>query len=263
MCVDLVAGGVVSGGESGLAVVTDARAQPVRESPQFRFRGEIVGGVHQNCRMDQWLLAWLSYARRLSARPERLTIASMVPYVPETICWRLKGYLRMDPQLLTMNQRHFRCNVIDDKGTVSVIAPPHGPKVIAAAIAMGSRTFSEIIRHARTFDAEWASLLHRGLLVFDEHNVDEVSPDFGNGRAFGNQGYPVAFRVIDAITRKHSLVPSDLGLMVFNLKERRIIQVHNSYDDLKRSDRGRVRINGEPTARLFHYELPADWVLVP
>jgi len=169
----------------------------------------------------------------------------------------------MDRQFFAVNQGHFRCNVIDDNGTVSVIAPPHGPKVIAAAIAMGSRTFAEIIRHARTFDAEWAGLLQRGLLVFDEHNVEETGPAFASQEVPGKGVQLVVFRVIDAITRKHSLIPSDLGLMVFNLKERRIIQVHNSYDDLKRSDRGRVRVNGEPTARLFHYELPADWAIVP
>jgi hypothetical protein len=52
-------------------------------------------------------------------------------------------------------------------------------------------------------------------------------------------------------------------LVVFNLKERRIIQVQNSYANLERRDRGRIRIDGEPTGMLFQYELPSDWMLVP
>jgi hypothetical protein len=51
--------------------------------------------------------------------------------------------------------------------------------------------------------------------------------------------------------------------VVFNLKERRIIQIQNNYANLERKDRGRIRVDGEPSQMLFQYELPTDWVLVP
>jgi hypothetical protein len=54
-----------------------------------------------------------------------------------------------------------------------------------------------------------------------------------------------------------------LGLVVFNLKERRIIQIQNNYSNLERRDRGRIRVDGRPTDTLFQYELPVEWSLVP
>lgn len=157
----------------------------------------------------------------------------------------------------------FRCNVIDQSGTVSFTAPPHGLKVIAAAISRGARSFSELLQQARTFDAEWVEAVHVDLMVFDEHNVDDVVEPFRQDVESGDSGSHRAFRVIDPSTRRRSLVPSRLGLVVFNLKEQRIIQIHNNYDDLRPRDRGRIRIQGKPTNMLFHYELPPEWTLLP
>jgi hypothetical protein len=53
------------------------------------------------------------------------------------------------------------------------------------------------------------------------------------------------------------------GLVLFNLKERRIIQVFNTYDNVRRQDRGRIHKGGEPTGKLYHYRLPMDWQIVP
>jgi hypothetical protein len=69
--------------------------------------------------------------------------------------------------------------------------------------------------------------------------------------------------VIDGVTRRHSMEPARLGLVVFNFKEPRIIQIHNNYDDLDRKGRGRIRADGRPTNKLFYYELPAEWAIVP
>jgi hypothetical protein len=153
--------------------------------------------------------------------------------------------------------------VIDLKGTVSFVAPPHGLKVIAAAIAMGSRDFSELIQHAHLYDAEWATLVRMDLMIFDEHNVECLGGAFEEAVEKEEDHDHRAFRVIDGLTRKRSLEPGGLGLVVFNLKEQRIIQIHNNYADLRRKDRGRVRVNGKPTGRLFRYELPSDWAIVP
>lgn len=161
------------------------------------------------------------------------------------------------------DRQQFRCNAIDERGTVSFVAPPHGLKVLAAAIARGAGNVRELIEHARRYDGQWAAALRRDLMIFDEHNVDEIQEPFedaiGTERDLGHH----AFRVMDQLTRHRSLQPGGLGLVVFNMKERRIIQIHNSYDDLRRQGRGRIRVDGEPTGQIFHYELPEEWALVP
>jgi hypothetical protein len=57
--------------------------------------------------------------------------------------------------------------------------------------------------------------------------------------------------------------PARLGLVVMNLRDRRIIQIQNSYAELDRKGRGRIRANGRPTRTLYHYELPESWRIVP
>lgn len=163
----------------------------------------------------------------------------------------------------TRSRNHFRVNVIDERGTISFLAPPHGLKVLAAAIMQGASDGSELLAHARLFDASWVADVRSQIMRFDEHNVDEVSDPFHAAIAGGDDLEHPAFRVMDAETRQRSLVPGRLGLVVFNLKERRIIQVQNSYADLERKGRGRIRVGGKPSRMLFRYELPREWALVP
>lgn len=169
----------------------------------------------------------------------------------------------MELQTTGTDRRQFRCNVIDHRGTVSFVAPPHGLKVLAAAISRGAEDVSQLIHYARNYDERWANALQRDLMIFDEHNVDQIQERFEDAIEVDQDVDHHAFRVMDQLTRRRSLVPGGLGLVVFNMKEQRIIQIHNSYDDLRRRDRGRVRVDGAPTGKIFHYELPVSWALVP
>jgi len=157
----------------------------------------------------------------------------------------------------------YRVNVIDERGTLSFLAPSHGLKVLAAAITRGATNGGELLAMAHPFDAEWASTIRMQVMRFDEHNVDEVTGPYVEAIAEKDGPSHPAFRVLDQETRKRSLVPGRLGLIVFNLKERRIIQIQNNYSNLERKDRGRIRVGGEPTDTLFQYELPGVWSLVP
>ncbi|MDB5079009.1 MAG: hypothetical protein JWP00_933 [Chloroflexi bacterium] len=74
--------------------------------------------------------------------------------------------------------------------------------------------------------------------------------------------HPV-LRVTDDDTRRESLEPVKIGLVIINIPAKRIIQVQNSYGVLKRSDRGRYFENGQPTDRLYFYRLPSAWSLLP
>lgn len=161
------------------------------------------------------------------------------------------------------NRNHFRVNVIDHKGTVSFLAPPHGLKVLAAAITQGAMDGGQLLAFAHAYDAEWAMNTRMQIMRFDEHNVGDVADDYQTAIAASDRAQHPAFRVLNAETRSRSLQPARLGLVVFNLKERRIIQVQNNYADLRRKDRGRIRVHGEPVDLLFHYELPQEWAIVP
>lgn len=77
------------------------------------------------------------------------------------------------------------------------------------------------------------------------------------------ESYHPVFRVSDTETQQRSQEPAGAGLIIFNLKAKRIIQVQNSFGQLQRSDRGRYHENGKPTERLYFYRLPADWSIVP
>jgi hypothetical protein len=69
--------------------------------------------------------------------------------------------------------------------------------------------------------------------------------------------------VVDDLSRSLSQKPAATGVILFNLKARRIIQIQNSYAEVLRVDRGRIRQNGRPTRVLYHYALPDEWSIVP
>ncbi|HYI25022.1 MAG TPA: hypothetical protein VD767_06385 [Thermomicrobiales bacterium] len=157
----------------------------------------------------------------------------------------------------------FRFNITDGAATVSFVGPAHGLKVLAAACAKSPTTISDLFDDARRYDPEWIDEVRIGLMVFDEHNTGELSPGYEAIVAEPNDSDHRAFRVIDTVTRARSNQPARLGLVVVNLKEHRIIQVQNSYAELARKGRGRIRSNGTPTRTYFHYELPELWSIVP
>jgi hypothetical protein len=75
--------------------------------------------------------------------------------------------------------------------------------------------------------------------------------------------YADLLMVVSESTRQVSLQPGSLGLVVFNLPARRIVQIANSYANLERADRGRVRRDGKATSTFYSYALPDDWTIVP
>jgi hypothetical protein len=71
-----------------------------------------------------------------------------------------------------------------------------------------------------------------GLAVFDEHNAEGNFAAIHEAiRHFSSDEWPV-FRVVDESTREASLRPTRTGVIVFNLPERRIVQIQNSYAEI-------------------------------
>ena len=156
-----------------------------------------------------------------------------------------------------------RFTVVDDESTVSFIGPDRALHALVAACAAGADSLEDLLDRASPFVRDVRERVLSGLAVFDEHNSR------GNTRwihaAFDycrREEVPV-FRVLDDRTREISLSPVWAGAVVFNLKARRIVQIQNTYSEIRRKGRVRVVEAGRPTNRLRRYELPSDWSLVP
>lgn len=161
-----------------------------------------------------------------------------------------------------MQEPSLRCTVIDRAGTVTFVGPGHLPKVLTAACAQSPADLRAMLQTAERYDPSLIQDLSAGLAIFDEHNVGDdhswIDERLGEGT-----DYPLPVRVVNTATRQLSLAGFDAGLIVFNLNARRIVQVQNSYSELLRRDRGRIREAGQPTDRIFHYRLPDAWTLLP
>ena len=156
-----------------------------------------------------------------------------------------------------------RFTVVDDDSTVSFVGPDRSLHALVAGCATEPGTIKELLEEASLFAPELRDRVTSGLAVFDEHN----SPD--NLRwihaAFGYckpEDMPV-FRVLDDKTRQMSLSPAWAGVVVFNLKSKRIVQIQNTYAEIKRKGRLRVMEGARPTNRIQRYELPPEWSVVP
>ncbi len=156
-----------------------------------------------------------------------------------------------------------RFTIVDDRGTSSFIGPCHAIKMLVAACSRHPSASSQLLEFARPYDLEFVRSVESGLAVFDEHNTKENFLAFQQLAEATPPANLPPFRVVDERTRQLSLKPVSTGVILFNLKARRIIQVQNSYAEVLRSDRGRVRQNGRPTRMLYYYELPEEWNIVP
>ena len=104
--------------------------------------------------------------------------------------------------------------------------------------------------------------MRAGLAVFDEHNTAGHYEDIHRApHTIPRHRQPV-FRIVDDLTREASLRPVKAGAVIFNLKAKRIVQMVNSYQEIRRSGRGRV-FDGPPHRRHLPLQLPEEWALVP
>lgn len=158
---------------------------------------------------------------------------------------------------------NYRINVIDEHGTLSMLAPQHGPKMLTAMAGLEFDNAKDMLLAVSALDSSWIWQVQSQLAMFDEFNIDELHEDWIEMIERKDSAVHPAFRVIDPITRSRSLKPGSLGLIVFNLREHRIIQVQNSGADLEREGAGRYREDGRPQGQMYSYTLPQNWSLVP
>jgi hypothetical protein len=156
-----------------------------------------------------------------------------------------------------------RFTIVDSDGAISFRGPGHAMKMLTAAASSGAAGHRELLDELNSLDDQLAESIVRGLSIFDEHCLKEEPETIANRMAEYHEFAGEPFRVFDHATRQLSLDPERLGLVIFNLGERRIVQVQNSYGSLLRCDRGRIRNQGRPTGRFYRYELPDSWSIVP
>jgi hypothetical protein len=156
-----------------------------------------------------------------------------------------------------------RFTIVDMEGAISFCGPGYGLKMLTAACSRGVKTHREMLTQLDSLDSALSATVRNGLSTFDEHCLKSDPATIRAWLTDRGTLTEETFRVLDDATRQASLQPARLGLVIFNLEERRIVQVQNSYGTLMRSDRGRIRSDSRPTGRYYQYELPTEWALVP
>lgn len=159
-----------------------------------------------------------------------------------------------------------RFTVIDASGGVSFVAPCRVMDALVAACAAGPTTLDALLEGASRFEPELRERVLSGLAVFDEHNTPEHLVSIHSALDLLRPADLPVFRVLDDRTRQASLQPARAGVIIFNLLSKRIVQIHNTYHEIRRE--GRIRIapseGGAPGAgRVHRYQLPPEWSLVP
>jgi len=156
-----------------------------------------------------------------------------------------------------------RLTVIDARGTVSFVAHTSAAVALAAACAGNPTTVAELLEASRRYDRDLHRMVMSGLAVFDEHNlpgnVDDIHEQL---RSLPPQKTPV-FRVLDDVTRNASLQSVRAGVILYNLTRKRIVQIANTYELLTRSGEVNYHNGRFLSRRVFSYELPPEWSIVP
>ena len=160
-----------------------------------------------------------------------------------------------------------RFTIIDSSGTISFVVPCNALKALVAACSKYPTDLASLLDASTPYDTDLKDHVLDSLAIFDEHNTGGNHEQIHNSLDYAKEQHLEynlpAFRVVDEKTRHASLESVEAGLVLFNLKERRIVQVHNTYDNIRRQDRGRIHRGGVPTEQLYKYELPLDWQIVP
>ena len=156
-----------------------------------------------------------------------------------------------------------RFTIVDQAGKVSFVGPCLALEALVAGCARQPGTMQELLDAAAPYNDALREIVSSGLAVFDEHNSPSNYRNILAALDYCRPADLPVFRVFDARTQEASLSPVRAGVVVFNLLNKRIIQIQNTYSEIRRKGRVRVVEAGRPTNRLRRYELPSDWSLVP
>ena len=156
-----------------------------------------------------------------------------------------------------------RCTIIDQQGGVSFVAHGDALPALVVACSASPQTVEELLGAAEPYYRNLAEYVLNGLAIFDEHNSDGHYEAIHKTLTTLPRHKQPVFRVVDDLTQEASLRPVKAGAVIFNLRAKRIVQIVNSYREIRRSGHGRVFDGCSHTSTVFRYRLPEEWALVP
>lgn len=156
-----------------------------------------------------------------------------------------------------------RCTVIDRRGGVSFLAHADALPALINVCGFYPQTLEDFLDLTAPFYASLRDYVLDGLAIFDERNLAGNWGQIHTAIIEAPKYQRPVFRVVDAFTREASLRPVGAGAVLFNLPDRRVVQVIDSSREMKREGRFQVFDGDGLTAELIHYRLPKDWALVP
>jgi hypothetical protein len=156
-----------------------------------------------------------------------------------------------------------RFTIVDPHGTISFVGDGFLMLPLVAACATNPHSLTEMLARVDQIDRRLRNRILAGLAVFDEHNVEGNYGAIHRALDSSDASYEPVFRVVDDRTRERSLAPTKTGLIIFNLKDHRIVQMLNHFYAVERT--GEVHLhNGERhSRRTVTYSLPESWSIVP
>jgi hypothetical protein len=156
-----------------------------------------------------------------------------------------------------------RCTILDRTGGVSFLTHGDALPALVAACSRNPGSVDEFLHEVEPNYHNLHDYVQSGLAVFDEHNVGGHYDEIHRRLTRTPRHKQPVFRVVDDLTREASLRPVKAGAVIFNLKAKRIVQMMNSYREIRRSGRGHVFDGDRHTGTVFPYRLPEEWALVP
>jgi len=125
-----------------------------------------------------------------------------------------------------------RYTIVEPRGAVSFVYDGASLGLLLRACAEVPATVDALLEATARRDSRLREHVSCGLAVFDEHNSPGNYTSIHQAIAhFGPDEWPV-FRVVDDVTREASLRSTRAGAIVFNLVERRIVQITNVYAEI-------------------------------
>lgn len=156
-----------------------------------------------------------------------------------------------------------RFTIVDRAGSVSFVFDNRVLDAVVAACARDPLSVGTLLEQVDCYDKRVRDYVLSGLAVFDEHNSPErLVAIHAILRETRSDRIP-PFRVLDELTRQGSLLPARAGLVIFNLRSRRIVQVQNSYREVGRSGAVQIHDGERWTRQARRYDIPEEWSIVP
>ncbi len=156
-----------------------------------------------------------------------------------------------------------RCTVVDGQGAVSFIVHADALSALTAACSVNPSSLEELLEGAEPYYHNLREQVLNGLAIFEERNARGNYQAIHRALKFCVPHEQPVFRVVDELTREISLRPVKAGAVIFNLRDKRIIQIINTYQEIRRRGRARVFDGSGLTDTVYSYRLPKDWALVP